>query len=213
MATLYADESGTHSGAEYCVVGGCLGDDPQWNLLSRRWDEVLHAHGVAEFHATDLFGRRVAPYRGWTSQRTTTFLRRLVACTADTGVVPVGSVVSRLDFTSRTPAERQFFTSGKVRLPSGRFVSSGAPSRAYNLLLYDCLNRARRMVRSTLDCILDNQPKYEALAIDIFNALKSKDPYPVGDFGFISFADSACTPPLQLADLVCYLVSSCLAGC
>ncbi len=68
------------------------------------------------------------------------------------------------------------------------------------------------MVRSRLDCVFDRHRQYEALATDIFNTVKSKDRFVTGSYGTISFADSARTPPLQLADLVCYLVSSRLEG-
>jgi hypothetical protein len=53
----YADESGWHQGAKYCLVAGFIGSPRQWKIFEKEWVSILHRFEVSDFHSKEFFWR------------------------------------------------------------------------------------------------------------------------------------------------------------
>ena len=92
--------------------------------------------------------------------------------------------------------------------PSGRFVSTGAPNRPYQLglitLAIDAIQAS--ISDSKVDFILDENSPEEGLAVQTFRYVAEKRVHPDWErLGEIRYADSEAEPGLQAADLYNYV--------
>ena len=100
MLRAYMDDSGTHAGSPYCLVGGYWGGTGQWSKFGREWDKILKAFNVPEFHAKQFWARdrnkdRVGPYKGWDDNRRESFLSQLLDVIGAHKIYPFAHGVSR----------------------------------------------------------------------------------------------------------------------
>jgi hypothetical protein len=56
--TAFMDESNSHFGAKWFVLGGFLGRATDWLSFEGHWAEFLDRHGLSHLHTTDL----IPPY-------------------------------------------------------------------------------------------------------------------------------------------------------
>ncbi len=93
---VYADESGIHSDAPYCVVSGWIASPRQWKLFEESWTRTLQAYSVSEFHAHDFFGRRAKPsghYCDWSGDKAKVFIDELMSAINQHRLYPIGGAV------------------------------------------------------------------------------------------------------------------------
>lgn len=105
--TAYADESGHSKDPEchYVALAGFVGTNSEWAAFERDWktatDEFI---GGAEVHMKN-FGRDKL-YAGWSSQKLSAFMSRLIASIVDSGVHAVACAVYLPDFEKLSPAHK-----------------------------------------------------------------------------------------------------------
>jgi hypothetical protein len=73
ILTAYFDESGTHGGAELCLMAGFMGDARQWRKFEKRAGKLFKRFGVDIFHTIDV-RRTDKDFRGWKVDRKIEFL-------------------------------------------------------------------------------------------------------------------------------------------
>ena len=54
--TFYGDESGTHKGSPFMLLGGHASTFGKWNAFDIAWQRALKRVGLSHFHATDHWG-------------------------------------------------------------------------------------------------------------------------------------------------------------
>jgi hypothetical protein len=181
-----ADESGIHDDAPVCILSGYIASIQQWLWFDDRWMDVLGRHDVFDFHSKDFFavderGRRVGRYRSlsdpahkcsygdWPDDQAAAFINGLLGAINQSNIVPIGAYVSASDFWSFTYGERKYLTGGKLDA-NLKWVSSGAPSKAYFLLYDHCLAEAGHLTgagKKTL-FVFDQQKQFEGRALQQF---------------------------------------------
>jgi hypothetical protein len=57
--SAHFDESGTHAGSPYTVMGGYVATEHQWAFLDRDWKELLSKFDLTSFHSKELFITRM----------------------------------------------------------------------------------------------------------------------------------------------------------
>ena len=73
ILTAYFDESGTHAGAELCLMAGFMGDARQWRKFEKRTSKLFKRFRVDIFHTIDV-KRTDKDFAGWTVDRKIEFL-------------------------------------------------------------------------------------------------------------------------------------------
>jgi len=109
---VFSDESGTHGGSWYCIVGGYRAKPRQWKMFKNEWDGILKSEGIEEFHSNVFFNRKVItnpaknPYWGWSEKRAAHFLNALLDAIQKRQLDAVGSGLDVLSFNRLTYGER-----------------------------------------------------------------------------------------------------------
>jgi hypothetical protein len=217
---LYADESGIHDGAAYCLVCGYVGREDHWLRFDQRWREVLADAGQSDFHAKRFFARsangaRVPPYQGFSDREATAFVEALIG----TVVAPehhlnrIGIGIDTAAFSSLSTGERRYLTGGNFH--HGRFrLNTGAPTKPYYLAFFHTYLQALRGLpqdNSVMHFMFDQQNVLQEQALAAMriatDALKARNTpeWWLNQIGPISFAERKKYSALQAADLATYL--------
>lgn len=201
---VYADESETQQ-SSYCIVSGYIGRPRQWKRFENAWRETLKGFSVPEFHAIDFFGGRKL-FRHWSGKQRQRFLDSLVAILVSRRLFPIGAAVNVATFTSYSYGERRYLTNGVIK--EGKFISSGAPARPYQLafssLLYAAADKTEEGDR--VNYILDRNTVEEGLARQVFNDTKINRRFDSAErMNCLAFSDRISDVGLQAADLYAYL--------
>ena len=175
----YSDETGTHDGAIYCIVSGFIASPRHWRIFDTAWRKVLEKYEVSEFHSIDFFRRR-NQFAGWDDYKAQLFLTELVEdVLMPRRLTPVGGAINVSDFNSFTHGERRYLTMAQIT-PDGQLVTSGAPSRPYQLglvtLAFDAIQES--ISDSKVDFILDENSPEEGLAVQTFRYVAEKRVHP-----------------------------------
>ena len=85
--TSFFDESNTHAGAKWLVVGGFGGRAQSWLDFEERWATLLREHGLSHLHTKALMRLR-REFDEWTPSRRDKFVAKLAL--ALRGAVLVG---------------------------------------------------------------------------------------------------------------------------
>jgi hypothetical protein len=209
----FADESGLQQKPAYCLLAGFIASPRQWIVLSHDWEKVLAHYNTPEFHAKDYFGRNPKGNRGlynkWSLTDTNRFLEDILSIARQRLLYPVGGAISVPDFNSFSQSERKFLSGGFIS-KSGKWMTTGAPSKPYyfmmNLLVCDALSRADPETK--VNFYFDEQNVLQARAIETLRETAKVGPLSDGQnteqiqsFGFVR---SVNYPGIQLADMYCY---------
>ena len=167
----YGDESGTHENPPYCLVAGWIGSPRQWRLFEDSWNEVLHEYSISEFHSTDFFNRKHNkssgnPYRDWDDARSQAFLNALSNIVIERRIFPIGGAVDVKAFMSYSEGERRYLTSAQIK-QSGKWVTTGAPTRPYQLAFPLFLTEAAQAAKgdAVIQFVLDQNNNEAPYAI------------------------------------------------
>jgi hypothetical protein len=66
--TAYLDESGTHTGSPFTVMGGLLARAEQWQKFERKFAALQTEYGFRVWH-TKKFKNKAGDFKGWTDQK------------------------------------------------------------------------------------------------------------------------------------------------
>ena len=233
MANLfsYADDSGTHEGAEYCLIVGYIASPRQWKLFRSDWKKVLGK--IPEFHSIDYFPRdrwvsRKSPYCGWTEAKAKTFIDKLVGVIASHKLAPIGGALKVSEFLEFSEEQRllingaSLFTNihrqegGPLEIQN-KVLRQEASPRPYFVpfmgLLTEAVRASVRAHDAKVHLYFDEKKDQEARAIDAYGRFKKNypDPATVNLVG-ITHASSLDETPLQAADLYAYVLNRHLRG-
>jgi len=207
----YLDESGIHKGADICAIAGYFGDQCAWEKFETEWGSILGDFEVPEFHAKcfwprDDKGKRVEPYAGWSDQKATEFLDKLLKAITDCCIYPVGAAVVGKEWKGLSVDERRYLTGGEIR--NGRFKTTGSPSKSYFLPFLQVVQRIARYCEEgeKVCCFFGLDRTFSGYALNYYrDIIKRKWDWAshLGDIGFPLGID---TTPLQAADLLSYEV-------
>ncbi|MBI4298758.1 MAG: DUF3800 domain-containing protein [Chloroflexi bacterium] len=207
----YADESGTHSNPKYCVISGYIASPRQWKLFEADWKAVIGQYPITEFHAHEFFHRQKTQgngqFDGWSDEQAIRLLNELTQVIHQRRMYPIGGAVEVATFNAYTKGERAFLTMAEVDAV-GKLITSGAPSRPYQLafvtLMTEACQRADRDMK--VHFVFDSNHVEEPRAVQEFKKIRERIPNPLwSKLGRISFADSSQEIGLQAADLYAYL--------
>jgi hypothetical protein len=209
----YFDESGIHDAAELCVVAGYYGGVGRWDDLQVAWRTILNQYGVKEFHAKrffarDAFGNRVDEYRNWSDEKAIQYTNSLASLVRNSQKIrPISCCLVKEAWNKLSYGERKYITGGVYR--AGKFRTSGAPSKAYFFPFQHCiLNAAHHCgVGQKIHFIFDLNEQFEGYAKALYALLKAGDVSVKDRFGPLTFETSENAIPIQVADLLCYLVA------
>jgi hypothetical protein len=114
----YFDDSGSHSGAKVCVMGGYYGHENSWKSFSKSWDKVLRKFGVESFHSKRFYGRdrggnRIDDYVGWDEKKAEDFMDSLLTVICRDKLYPLGYAVNLIDWDTFSLADKKILTGGK----------------------------------------------------------------------------------------------------
>lgn len=220
----FGDESGTDGGAEWCVVAGFVASPRQWERFDEQWREVLALEGVSAFHGLDFFQRRrhqssKSSYQGWSHDRLSGFLQRLLSVVEWNNVRPVSVAVDVAAFSDQPPAYRAFLSGAAINLlmyESGateqqwsrdEYSVSKAYFPAFTRFMQGAVHNARPTANVRL--IMDENDTYEAMALRLWREAKDgNDDSEIRRVTSLSFADDECHPGLQAADLMASVVKA-----
>jgi hypothetical protein len=205
----YADESGFHQGAQFCLVSGYIASPPQWRKFDESWRLILRRYAVPDFHSADFFRRELRtnssnnPYLGWTDQKARAFLTEITSAINQRRLYPISGAVNVEDFMSFSEGERHYLTNAEF-VQSGRMRVYGAPSRPYQLAFTTLLNEAAEQTPEGIKVhfTFDRNNVEEGRAVQAFNAISKNQHREIwARLGQIRYAGREDEPGLQAADL------------
>ena len=202
----YADESGTQEKPRYCSIAGWIGSPRQWRKFDEEWNRVLNKYDVPGFHATDFFSRS-NPYRRWKIPEMHGFIRELVNALSRRRLYPIGGAVDVDAFMSYSKGERRYLTSANIK-QSGKWVTTGAPSKPYHLAFPIFLLEATQAATddTVVHFIFDRNHIEAPYALQVFREMKDRKSHKSWEkLGRITYSGSMEEPGLQAADLYVHL--------
>jgi hypothetical protein len=94
MLKVYADETGTHDGADVIALSGLIESREYWQKFNGKWNAVLKNYDADYFHyrefRKDANATPGKPYYGWSDEKRRNFLFRLAMLVGESAV-PTGS--------------------------------------------------------------------------------------------------------------------------
>jgi hypothetical protein len=208
----YADDSGLHGNASYCLLAGYIASPRQWSLFSHEWQAILKDFGVSDFHAKGFFSpvarRAHDVYRTWDNDKAEQFISRLTKVINEHRLYPLGCAVNVPDFFTFTIGERRFLTGGIWNAKKGVFKTTGKPSApyfaAFTYFVRVALDQTPEGAR--LHLVFDRQNVMESRACNTLEEMIAMPNLLPGSekLGSISYYISPQEPALQAADLYTY---------
>ena len=216
MMEGYFDESGIHDGAKVCVVAGYYASHASWKPFENQWNKVLGDYPeitAKGFHAKVFFGRdagqRVGEYKGWSDEKATKFLERLVQTIIRNRIFPIGYGVIVKDFDSLPLQSRLWLTGAKFDKTSGVVIEGGCPSKSYYVPFQFCVLKAAKKSNATIEdkfhCFAGIDRTLSGYADEFWKILRVDERLPLelrDRLGTIAFPASKDTPGIQAADLL-----------
>jgi hypothetical protein len=220
MVSAFLDESGIDlppESAAHCVVGGFITSDKNWLKIIDRWCNVLDAFKIRVFHAKKFFAlddrkNRVGEYKGWGDAKANSFINGLIDSLGTTTPRLVCSAVKTKDFNGLSYGERKFVTGGMPAIAPDseyfKWYTTGAPSKPYFFALRSTFVESLNSSKQLIHFIHDRQNLYEPYAHELARVFRIGLGRGMNRlFGSLVFEDKERIPPLQLADLLCYLAN------
>jgi hypothetical protein len=228
---FYADESGIHDehgkeeGAEVAVIGGYIATKRQWKLFAKRWDTVLCAFNVPEFHMSQYYRKKQdsdSPYLGWPNTEKKRFLRQLIKVARDNTTAAYASMVQTKAWdTILDPGTKLGIPKRqKDRIVDGKPVLGELVEEPhynpYIICFQNFFAKLPYFLKEMVDPVLSRYAPPEQVAF-VFH--RHKDFGPAAQVGYnivhkdfdhehrlgtISFGSTEKCPPLQAADLLAF---------
>lgn len=200
MLKAYVDESGIHGGSGVCAVAGFVGKSDEWEIFTRRWEEVCARWGVPRedgFHMK-AFENRETPYCDWSEAHGRMLLADLLRVLNAREIRGFGSAVLLSDSNSLSLADRSLLTADH-------------PDKPYFLCLQHCLVEAAHFAdgmpsTELVGFTFDRQDEYHGDLIRIYDAFRALAAWPLHSrlADPVATANRRETPPLQAADIAAY---------
>jgi Protein of unknown function (DUF3800) len=207
----YLDDSGTHSNSTICVVAGYFGGEHRWTKFDREWRRELDSQGIKEFHANRFWGREngkmFGEYEGWSNERASKFLSKLLAIINSHRIYPIGAAVLMSEWEKLTDDEKNYLTGAAY--VSGKYALGGAKKKSYFLPF----TWAIRCVEShcnegqRVHFFFDSSNFFSSYALEYYRLIKEISPNRRDKLGDIDFPDSHSATPIQAADLLAYRIN------
>ena len=133
MLEAYFDESGIHDRASICVIAGYWALTSQWRWFEKKWRTTLQEFKfpLEDFHAVDLARSRDHK----------PMLERLAQVISIYPLHPVTVGIIVDDFNAFSLRQRTFMTGATLVGTTGKFSTSGAPTKPYFVPFGYCLRR------------------------------------------------------------------------
>ena len=178
------DESGTHAGANWCVVAGFVGRDEQWRKFVPRWKEALGKR--RSLHMTDV--------RRWTKPDTKDTLLRLGRIPDECGLLRIFGAVRYADYCDLVPE------------PLLQTIMS-----PYMVAMQPCIGQALRYIsrEERIQFIFEQQLEYAPLvplAENFFSDL-FRTPEGLPRVAGITYVTKGSTCCIESADYLAYALS------
>ena len=210
MLCAYMDASGSHEGAETCLVAGYWAGPKVWRRFERDWQNVLTEAGVPEFHAKEfwqrqpLTGKRYGQYAKWDDVRHRDLIDRLLRVIQHHKIIPFGVGVDTSQWKSESAYYRKIFSGYHQHAP----VQDSALKAIYLAFQVAVTKTTAYCSDGTkMDFCFDNDPNRSRIAY-CFQSLTShpedkNDPI-LRKLGKLQFVDSKNAAGIQAADLLAY---------
>lgn len=210
MLQCYMDDSGSHDGAQNCLLGGYWGSDRVWREFEWEWKRVLKSEGIEEFHANKFWpritGERLEPYKGWDDKRHHSFIDRLLSVIEGSRITPFVCGVLDPEWEKVPLIYKRAATGSSFPLATGK----SGDLRPLYLAFYVAVVKAAGYCKPgmRMHFFVDNSPHLAGRMAQRYSDLKKsteeeRDPLRFA-LGQLTLADSKTATPLQAADLLAY---------
>lgn len=208
------DESGIHTEAEVCLVGGYRASPVQWKRFNANWSGVLGRYNIRVFHSNVFFNRKRIrnpkknPYLKWTDAKANDFLGELLSVIHGQRIHPIGGSVKVPDFQS-FPFHVRCDLAGYSSGPSRRKHRQPAPYHfAFKVMIGDALKGTHP--DTAMHFIAAEQREYEQRASEVHARLKNLQGVDQSrQLRGIAFEAPCDFPGLQAADLFAWHWHAC----
>lgn len=191
----YADESGIHGDALWCIIAGYIASPRQWSLFRKEWRVHLEKRQLSSFHSRKF---------NWDSPGAKEFVMTLATTINNHRLYPIGVAIAVKAFNALTLGERKFLTGGNWNQRTDRFETHGKPSESYFVTFLEFIHQALKRVPEDahLHLVFDRQNIMESRAKETYEELVASGAM-IGSHKLsdISYHIDPPEPALQAADL------------
>jgi hypothetical protein len=195
MISIYCDDSGTHPESRVAAVAGYISNMGQWELFVKEWGRVLKEYKVSQMHRAELENGH-GEFKGWSSQKRITFVKKLHSIMRRRTRVAIGSAVFKKDFEEIIPEEFRKFCGG-----------------VYGWCAHECIVHAKRWAEKcqrdysgNFQWVFEAGTKGHGQVKKMFDGVmitqKTLENWHIGGISF----QSKAVVPLQAADVISYEV-------
>jgi hypothetical protein len=203
----FADDSGTHAGADRCVCAGYLAHAEEWKMFEVQWRKILDRVDVDAFHSEEFY-RRGPKYRAWSEKHRENFISDLFRVISGRDLSLFGTAIDVPLFLSLSEHERRYLTDGVYNSRKKKWVRSGSPNRPFYMPFNSCINILGHAVPEgkVLSMTISCQGDYEPWMREIYRRVRSTEGLPFRQklAEDISFRSYKSVMALQAADLAAY---------
>lgn len=197
MLTAYFDDSGTHTSSDAVVVAGVIGNQYQWEAVSKAWAAKLKNPSpgkspLTKFHRVDC-DNSTGEFSGWSRVATDFLVRELSDIVINSLIWCYGCAISRKDWD-------------ELIVGPNRDANGDAEGFALRACYLQSLQIARKLFAGEVAFVFDDRPHREAENRFLFDLFRGFGEVPPGLPRPISltFALASKMLPLQAADLVAW---------
>lgn len=192
----YFDESGKLADHQFVVFGGCIAPEPNWEVITTRWNEHIFPRGLSCISMKDAMNFR-GQFAGWTNRmdERDEMLYELLDMSFPLIDAFVTSPMSTAEFNALSPENRRLVRNPQYCGFEGcmRLIVSGMKPE------------------DDLHVICDSSEEYSPQMLKLYIQLRTKNEEFKKRCAAITFAEDHMFPPLQLADMVAYCARQRLA--
>lgn len=173
--SAHLDESGTHQGSPYTVMGGYVSTERRWLLFEYEWRELLARFGVTAYHSTEFLARK-KEFEDWNDAKVRNFVKEAEA------------LLRRLTlFSTVTVLVNKDYDEYRKNLGIKRHV----PPSPYGFCFQDCMTHVVQYVQKAwpserVSFVLEGGHKNQTGALQIFNTSKYGKLNHAGDVGILA---------------------------
>lgn len=194
MFTSFFDESNTHAGAKWLVVGGFGGRTRSWLDFEERWAALLGEHGLSHLHTKDLM-KSCGEFDGWTSGQRDKFIAKLALSLRGAALVGWACAI-----------DRDVFRAASAAL-SRKIARDSVYGFCFRVSAVRILDHLAATGPGPVSFVLEQGDKNSGAAIRIFEALRKSAPERGWRPGNIAFSDKQAYGALQAADFLTHVIS------
>lgn len=198
LLTAYLDESGTHGGSHFTVMGGYIATAERWRLFDLAWKAHLSAHGIKFLHIAELLQPVGGQFNGWSRQRRIRFFRKCQALFDEHYWLDLSVVLRNEDYLAH-------YLAGDPKMRKGRAPIDSAFGVCFRLFLTAAVNLVKKyQPDGVLTFVCEAGHRNMGAAKSIFAEHMKHSPEQAPFLSGVRFQTKEESPGVQAADAVAH---------